>query len=412
MISLPDIVAAQQRFGDLIKVTPCQVSDALSASSGATVWLKLENLQHTGSFKARGALNRLMAMSDDDKKRGVIAASAGNHAQGLAYHATRLGVRATIVMPVGTPLIKVTRTGAYGADVVLKGENYDEAFEEATRIAAEKGFVLVHGYDDDAVMAGQGTIGLELDEQCGDLDVVIIPVGGGGLISGIATALKASNPKVRIIGVEAVELPSMAQAIAAGAPVQLPPARTIADGIAVRQVGRRCVEVCAALVDELVVVDDDEISRAILYLLEREKTVTEGAGATGVAALLSGRVKDVAGKRVCVVLSGGNIDVNVISRIIERGLVESGRLARLSVVIPDRPGALAEMLREVAAVKANVVEVHHERAFARGSLAQVTVDLVVETRGHSHANELIDRLVSGGYTLRSAPADQTKGNAV
>ncbi len=399
MISFSDIEAARRRLGDAVKVTPCEPSDALSASTGSVVCLKLENLQHTGSFKARGALNRLLLLTPEERAQGVIAASAGNHAQGVAYHAQRLGIRATIVMPVGTPLIKVTRTAGYGAEVIQYGENYDAAFEEATRLVALRNMVYVHAYDDELVMAGQGTIGLELLEQNPYLQVVVVPIGGGGLITGIATAMKEVKPAIRIVGVECTALPSMKRALEAGHVVELPAARTIAEGIAVRKVGAKCLEAAKRVVDEIVTVDDDEIARAILYLLEREKTVAEGAGAAGVAALLSGRIADVKGKRVCAVVCGGNIDVNVISRIIERGLVESGRLARFAVTVPDRPGALAEMLTRVGALKANVVEVHHERTFNRGALGVVDIDLVVETRGHAHAAELVESLHSAGYVV-------------
>jgi threonine dehydratase len=403
MVALADIHEARRRLGDSVKRTPCERSSSLSEATGADMFLKLENLQVTGSFKARGAGNRLLAMSAEDRERGVVCASAGNHAQGVAFHAQRLSVQATIVMPVGTPLIKVTRTQAYGADVQLVGENYHESYDEAQRLAAQRGFVYVHAYDDDHVMAGQGTIGLEIAEQLADVDVVVIPVGGGGLIAGIAVALKAMNARVKIIGVEARVLASMKAALDAGQPVFLPAARTLADGIALRIVGQRCLPLVKEYVDDIVTVEDDEIARAILWLLERDKTVAEGAGAAAVAALLGHKIAGVQGKKVCAVVCGGNIDVNVISRIIERGLVESGRLTRLEVLVPDRPGALAETLAEVARQRANVVEVHHERAFQRGNLGQVTIQLVVETRNHAHASELIaglDRLGHACALLR------------
>lgn len=398
MVEFAQIEEARRRIRDAVKVTPCKPSEALSERSGADVYLKLENLQHTGSFKARGALNRLLKLSDEEKKRGVVAASAGNHAQGVAFHATRLGIRATIVMPVNTPLTKVTRTSEYGAEVVLAGENYDAAYQEAVRLAEERGAVYIHGYDDDDIIAGQGTLGLELLEQNPYLHAVVVPVGGGGLISGVALAMKEVHPSIRIIGVEASALPSMAEAIRRGGPVTLDPGQTVADGIAVRRVGARCHEICARLVDEWVAVDDDEIARAILFLLEHEKTMAEGAGAVAVAALLAGKLSRLAKKKVGLVISGGNIDVNFLCRIIERGLVESGRLARLEVSVPDRPGSLAEMLQTVASAKANVVEVQHERAFMAGSLGQVNVCLVVETRGHAHVEELMAALKEAGYT--------------
>ncbi|MDP2344500.1 MAG: threonine ammonia-lyase [Deltaproteobacteria bacterium] len=396
MFTLADIVAARGRLNGFVVRTPLAHSMTLSALAGGEVRLKLENLQLTGSFKARGALNRLVTLSDDDKKRGVIAASAGNHAQGVAVHATRLGIKSVIVMPVSTPLIKVTRTQNYGAEVVLHGENYDDAFARAKELAEEHGYVYVHAYDDDLVMAGQGTIGLEILEDFPDVDDVIVPVGGGGLIAGIGTAIKAHRPQARIIGVEPGALPSMKRALAEGKPVKLPPARTLAEGIAVRLVGQKNVDACKNVVDDIVTVEDDEIARAILFLLESEKTVAEGAGAAAVAALLAGRLQ-TKGRKVVLLVCGGNIDVSVLSRIIERGLVESGRLTRLDVLVPDRPGALAEALTEVARTRANVIEVHHERAFLSGSLGQVRVDLVVETRGPDHVRDLVDALRARGF---------------
>ena len=398
-----DIRAARERLGDSIKRTPCVPSSALSEAIGADVSLKLENLQVTGSFKPRGAGNKMILLDEGERKRGVVCASAGNHAQGVAYHAQRLGIRATIVMPVGTPLIKVTRTQSYGADVKLAGENYDDAFDEASRLAKEHGYLYVHAYDDDAVIAGQGTVGFEIAEQMPDVDVLVVPIGGGGLIAGAAIALKSVRPSVRVVGVEAAVLPSMKRAVEAGAPVSLPAARTLAEGIAVRKVGARNVPIVKELVDDIVLVDDDEIARAILFLLERDKTVAEGAGAAGVAALLgraaSGGSLDVRGKKVCALVCGGNIDMNMLSRIIERGLVESGRLTRFEVLVPDRPGALAQMLNEVARQRGNVVEVHHERAFGRGNVGQVAIEIVVETRGHDHAREIVAGLGSMGFDL-------------
>jgi threonine dehydratase len=396
VINLADIIAARERIKSTVVRTPLARSAGLSTLIDGEVRLKLENLQHTGSFKARGALNRLMALSAEERARGVIAASAGNHAQGVAAYATKLGIKSTIVMPLGTPLIKVTRTQRYGADVVLFGENYDEAYTRACELRDASGAVYIHAYDDDAIIAGQGTIGLEILEDMADVDDIMVPVGGGGLIAGIGMAVKAHRPQTRIIGVEAAVLPSMQAAMQAGAPVKLDAARTIAEGIAVRRVGDRPLEVCKTVLDDIVTVEDDEIARAIVFLLESEKTVAEGAGAAAVAAVLAGRLP-LKGRRVALLVCGGNIDVNVLSRIIERGLVESGRLARLSVFVPDRPGALAEALAEVARTRANVVEVHHERAFLAGRLGQVRVDLVVETRGADHVGELIEALRARGF---------------
>jgi len=398
MVAFADLEAARRRMGDGVRETPCRLSEWLSSRTGAEVFLKLDNLQRTGSFKSRGALNRLLLLSDEDRRRGVVAASAGNHAQGVAYHATKLGIPSTIVMPVGTPLVKSTRTAEYGATVVLSGDGYDAALERALAISKETGAVYVPGFDDDAVIAGQGTCGLELIEQNPYLEVVVVPVGGGGLISGIALALKKAKPTVRIVGVESSAMPSMQAAIAHGAPVRVPAKQTIAEGIAVGTVGARCFEVCRRLVDEWVNVDDEDVARAILGLLEREKTVAEGAGAAAVGAILSGRIGGLDGKNVVALVGGGNIDVNVLSRIIERGLAETGRLARLEVLIGDRPGALAAMLARVAETRANVVELRHERAFFAGTVADVQVELKVETRGPDHVQELLQNLKAAGFT--------------
>jgi threonine dehydratase len=396
MLTFDMIVSAARDIDGAVVKTPLAKSMALSTLSGGDVSLKLENQQVTGSFKARGALVRLLRLNDDERRRGVIAASAGNHAQGVAYHATRLGITSTIVMPIATPLIKVTRTQGYGARVILHGDNYDDAYAEARRLADIDAFVYVHAYDDDHVMAGQGTIGLELLDQRPDIDTVIVPIGGGGLIGGIGTAVKAKNKNIRIVGVEAAVLPSMKSALAHGAPIALPAAHTLAEGIAVRQVGQKNVDVCKHVVDDIVTVTDDHIARAILFLLEQEKTVAEGAGAAGVAAVLAHHdALQLHGRHVAVLVCGGNIDVSVLSRIIERGLVETGRLARFSVDVPDRPGALADMLADVATTRANVLEVHHERAFTSGGLFRVRVELVLETRGPAHVDELRRRLLGG-----------------
>lgn len=399
MVSFADIEEARRRCGDAIKVTPLRPSDALSSVVGASVSLKLENHQHTGSFKSRGALNRLLTLSDEQRKNGVVAASAGNHAQGVAFHAQRLGIQATIVMPLGTPLAKVGKTRDYGAEVVLRGDTYEEALAHAQEITTERGATYIHGFDDDYIIAGQGTLGLELLEQNPYAHVVVLPVGGGGLVAGVALALKHVNPSVRIVGVEVSGVPSMQRALAEGGPVTVIPGRTIAEGIAVGRVGQRCYEICCEHVDEWVSVEEDEVARAILYLLEQEKTVAEGAGAATVAALLAGKVNIPKGDKVIAVVSGGNIDVNVISRIIERGLVESGRLFRVKVTVPDRPGSLATMLRVIADQQGNVVEVHHERAFMRGSLGQVTIEIVVETKGHEHKREIVSGLEAKGFVV-------------
>jgi threonine dehydratase len=396
MLTLQDIERARARIKDDIYMSPCAHSETFSKLTGNKVYFKLENLQMTGSFKERGALNKILTLTDEEKRNGVIAASAGNHAQGVAYHATRKGVKSTIVMPAAAPLVKVTRTKEYGAEVVLHGASYDEAFEEAWRRREAENHTFIHAFDDDAVMAGQGTVGLELIEQNPYLEVVVVPIGGGGLISGIAVAMKEINPRVRIIGVQTTRLPSMQRAVAEQAPLTLPAAVTIADGIAVRRAGARTLPVVSKYVDEIVTVDEEEIANAILLLLEREKTVAEGAGAAGFAALIQERIA-VKGKKIAVVIGGGNIDVNILSRIIERGLVKDGRLVRFRVRIPDHPGGLHKLTGEIAAARANIQEVIHNRAFSRVDLGETAVDVTLETRGAEHIEQLIRLLAERGY---------------
>jgi threonine dehydratase len=400
VISFSDIEAARKRISDSIFVSPCAYSETLSRTSGAKVWLKLENLQMTGSFKERGACNKLMAMPAEERARGVICASAGNHAQAVAYHAQRLGIDATIVMPETTPLVKVSRTRGFGARVVLHGTNFDEAQDRAREIEAAEKRTFVHPFDDDLVMAGQGTIGLELLEQNPYLEGVVVAVGGGGLAAGVAVAIKETNPRIRVYGVETTALASMKVAIEKGSPVTLPPARTIAEGIAVRRAGEKTLEVVKKYLDDIVLVDEEEIAEAILTLLEQEKTVAEGAGAAPLAALLQRRIPAVLGKKVAAVLTGGNIDVNVVSRIIERGLVKSGRIVRLMVHIPDVPGTLARLTRIVADAKASVFQIHHDRTFIAGELNEAVIEVVLETRGFEHVDEVRAALVSGGFRVQ------------
>jgi threonine dehydratase len=396
VLTIHDIERARARIKDDIYMSPCAHSETFSQLTGNKVYFKLENLQMTGSFKERGALNKILTLTEDEKRRGVIAASAGNHAQGVAYHATRNGIRSIIVMPAASPLVKVTRTREYGAEVVLHGSSYDEAFEEAWRRREAEGNTFIHAFDDDAVMAGQGTLGLELIEQNPYLEAVLVPIGGGGLISGIAVAMKEINPRVRVIGVQTARVPSMQRALAAKAPVTLPPAVTIADGIAVRRAGARTLPVVSKYVDDIVTVDEEEIANAILLLVEREKTVAEGAGAAAVAALVQGKT-GITGKKLAVVIGGGNIDVNILSRIIERGLVKDGRLVRMRVRIPDHPGALHKLTGEIAAVRANIQEVIHNRAFSRVDLGETAVDVTLETRGAEHIADLVKLLDERGY---------------
>ncbi|HEX7479875.1 MAG TPA: threonine ammonia-lyase [Polyangiales bacterium] len=398
MISLHDIRLARERLKDGVSVTPCARSQRLSARTGSELYLKLESLQHTGSFKERGARNKLLSLSDAEKSAGVIAASAGNHAQGVACHAQRLGIEATIVMPVSTALVKVSATRSYGAKVLLCGDNYDEACAEALRLRDARGLTLVHAFDDDLIIAGQGTIGLELLEQVPGLQAVIVPIGGGGLIGGIAVAVKEQRPDIAVYGVETRLVPSMRRALDVGAPTQVPARRTIADGIAVRSASDRTLALARRYVDDVVLVEEAEIAEAILLLLEAEKTVAEGAGAVALAAVLEERLP-VQGKRVALLISGGNIDVNVLSRIIDRGLVKSGRAMRVRVLIPDVPGSLAALLATIATCQANVLEVHHDRVGARSEVGQTEVELVLETRSFDHIADVQQAVRAAGWHI-------------
>jgi threonine dehydratase len=395
-ISLADVQAARERLRGSIYYSPCPHSQMLSALTGQQIYLKLENLQMTGAFKERGALNRIATLTPEQAARGVVAASAGNHAQGVAYHATKRGIRSVIVMPLATPLVKVTATRNFGAEIVLHGANYDEACDEATRICTAEGMTFIHPFDDPLVMAGQGTIGLELLEQVPELQAVVVPIGGGGLIGGIACAIKEQRPDIRVIGVQTSRLPSMAAAVAQHHPVTLDSATTIADGIAVRRAGEVTFPVVERYVDEIVTVDEDEIASAILVLLEREKTLAEGAGATALAALIQKKTT-LKAEHTAVIVSAGNIDVTLLSRIIERGLVQDGRLIRLRIHLLDKPGALAELTRLIADHRANIVDTLHNRAYYGVNLGDTVIDITMETRGREQVSELLTALTAGGY---------------
>src|SRR5947208_2175847 len=395
-VSLAEIRTAMDRIRESIYLSPCARSEYFSQLTGNSVYLKLDNLQRTGAFKERGALNKLLSLTAQERSRGVIAASAGNHAQGVAYHAGKLGIRAQICMPLTTPLIKVSATRGYGADVVLHGANYDEAYEEALRRGRAESLTFVHAFDDDAVIAGQGTIGLELIKQHSDLEAVVVPIGGGGLIGGIACAVKETNPKVRVFGVQPSRLPSMKVAVAEGKPVTLNAASTIADGIAVRRAGDRTLPLVQKYVDDIVTVEEEEIANAILLLLEREKTLAEGAGAAAIAAVLNRKI-ELQNKRVAVLVCGGNIDVTLLAHIIERGLVKDGRLVRLRVHLPDYPGALHRLTGILADHRANIVETSYDRAYHGVNLGDTAIDITMETRGPDHIAELLSALSANGY---------------
>jgi threonine dehydratase len=411
MVNLSQIQSALVRVRKSIYISPCTRSETFSELTGNSIYLKLENRQRTGAYKERGALNKLLSLTAEERSQGVIAASAGNHAQAVAYHASNLGIRARIVMPLATPLIKVSATRGYGGDVVLHGANYDEAYEEALRLSAQEGLTFVHAFDDDAVIAGQGTLGLELLEQHPDLEVVIVPIGGGGLIGGIGCALKQTNPRIQVIGVQPARLPSVKVALSQGKPVTLPSAVTIADGIAVRRVGVRTLPLIQKYVDDIVTVEEEEIANAVLLLLEREKILAEGAGAAALAALVNRRIPMIhdsraqesrtpekAGKKVVAIVSGGNIDVTLLARIIERGLVKDGRLVRLRVHLPDYPGALHRLTGILAEHRANIVETSYDRAYHNVNLGDTAIDITMETRGPDHIAELISALGANGYT--------------
>jgi threonine dehydratase len=395
-LTLADVLAARERLRDSIYLSPCPHSVMLSELTGQQVYLKLENLQMTGSFKERGALNRIAQLTPEQSARGVIAASAGNHAQGVAYHATKRGIRSLIVMPLATPLVKMTATRGFGAEVILHGANYDEACTEAMRLCTEQKLTFIHPFDDAAVMAGQGTMGLELLEQVPDLEAVVVPIGGGGLIAGVGCAIKETRPNVRIVGVQTARIPSMAVAMKEHHPVTLDPATTIADGIAVRRAGELTLPLVERYVDEIVTVDEDEIAAAILMLLEREKTLAEGAGAAPLAALLQRRTS-LKGARTAVLVAGGNIDVTLLSRIIERGMVQDGRLIRLRIYLLDRPGALHELTRLIAEHRANIVDTLHNRAYYGVNLGDTAIDVTLETRGREHVEQILAALTAEGY---------------
>lgn len=390
---------AAERIRDGVVETPCTRTRSFGDLYDGSLFLKFENLQRTGSFKDRGSLNRLLLLNEEERARGVVTASAGNHGQALAYHGGRLGIPVTVVMPVMAPLTKVTNTRGYGARVVQSGVVLDDSAIEARRLAEEESLVTVPAFDDEAVIAGQGTMGLEILRQVPDLDAIVVPIGGGGMISGIALAVKAARPGVRIIGVEAAAAASAKASREAGEIVKITTSDTLADGIATKRVGELTFPIIEKYVDDIVCVEEEEIAAAVLLLLERKKTVAEGAGAVPLAAMMTGKLDIAPGQTVVSVLSGGNIDINMISRIIDRGLVFDGRLTRLAVKVRDRPGSLAALTRTVADMGGNVLETVHRRAFADISVGDVEIVIQVETRGSEHSAEIIAGLESLGHTV-------------
>lgn len=392
-----DILQARQKIYQAVRRTPLDFSTTFSEIVSQEVYFKYENLQKTGSFKIRGAFNKIMELTDSERRKGVIAASAGNHAQGVAYAAARAGCRATIVMPEGVSIAKLMATKSYGAEVVLSGQSYDEAYVAAENLQAENNATFIHAFNDVAIMAGQGTVGLEIFEDLPDVGTVVVPIGGGGLIAGAAVALKYLNPRIKVIGVQAEGAPSMKNAVAQGIIDELESVSTIADGIAVKHPGSMTFPVVQEYVDDIVLVNDEEIAEAILMMLERAKIMCEGAGAVGVAALLHKRI-EAAGK-TAVLISGGNIDVHTLSIIIERGLIKAGRYLRFKTVVVDKPGVLQKLLGILAATKANVVSVNHERILPRIPISQAEIQLDLETRDKEHVQQITEVLRSNGYNL-------------
>lgn len=400
MISRADIEKAYAAIRPYLVCTPIVYSQKLSDLCRCQTFFKLENFQMTGSFKERGALNKLLRLSPEEKRKGVVTASAGNHAQAVAYHCRRLGIQAKIVMPVGTPVIKVVSTQNYGATVIPHGDTVDDGYELALELSAAEGLTLVHAFEDPLVIAGQGTIAIEIleDELGKGCEAVICPIGGGGLISGLATYLKETNPAVVIIGVEASCCQSMKRSLESGHPVRLESASSLADGIAVKKVGQINYEIVKKYVDDIVTVEEDEIANAILLLLEIEKIVVEGAGAVSLAALLNRKVS-LEDKKVLSVISGGNIDVNILDKIIMRGLSVEGRIAQFTLRLKDRPGTLTAVLDIIKRLQVNILDIIHHRLDSPAPFGYVDVSITLETKGHGHIQEIRQALKEGGYPV-------------
>jgi threonine dehydratase len=410
MIPLEQIRAARQRAAGIVKVTPLDLSTTFTTLCGKEIYLKLENLQKTGSFKVRGALNNIQLLDAAARARGVITASAGNHAQGVAYAAHMAGVPATVVMPQTAAFSKVEATAAYGAKVILAGRDYGEACERALALAADQQATFVHAFDDNDVIAGQGTLGLELLEQLPEVDTVVVPVGGGGLLAGIISALRGAGCHAHIVGVQAAGASSLAPSLRAGTRIELAGVDTIADGLATKSVGAGPFVIIRAALDSAVEVTDGEIAAAVLVLLERAKTVVEGAGAVGLAACLAARLPPSASK-VAVIISGGNIDMNLLDRIINLGLVQEGRLFRFGTRLPDRPGELQRLVACIAACRANIHQIRHERAHPGLPLTQATVILELETRSREHISEIEQALSAAGFVIEVNEAGSSSPSA-
>ena len=396
MLNLELIKTAASRIDGIVAKTPFAYAPKLSAVCEAEIFVKKENLQTTGAFKLRGAFNKIASLSQAERSGGIIAASAGNHAQGVAYSAKHFGIKAVIVMPESTPITKINGVSSYGAEVVLAGENYDEAYAYALVYAKENKLVFIHPFEDEEVIAGQGTVALEMLEEC-DLDVIVVPVGGGGLISGIATAVKELSPKTRVVGVSASGAPALKMSFDKKEAIDTTSVRTIADGIAVRDTSPVTLAYILESVDEMISVDDEEIAAGILYLLEGQKLVVEGAGAVGIAALMHDKIKDIKGKKVGVVLSGGNIDVTMLSVIIEKGLIKSSRKMKLVVTLIDKPGSLMNLTKLLQGLYANIVHISYDRTSTSLDYGDANVTIDLETKGSEHQKEIREVLSANGY---------------
>jgi threonine dehydratase len=398
-LTLQDIKGAEKNIEKFIRKTPLEKSHTITDMIGEPVYFKYENLQKTGSFKLRGAANKVLNLSKEGKSQGVVAASAGNHAQGVAFAATSLGMGAKIVMPKGAPITKISATQGYGAEVILEGNSYDDCYNYAITLAKKENLAYVHAFDDPQVIAGQGTIGLEILQQLPNVKNVIVPIGGGGLMAGVSLAIKESNPGVRIIGVQASGAPAMVQSIKSGVLEGTSDVNTIADGIAVKKPGDLTYSIIKEYIDDVVTVEEEEIARAILLLLERSKTIVEGAAATTIAALIYSKIPNLKGETVAV-LSGGNIDPTTISTIIERGMVKAGRKTFIEVVLKDKPGQLQKLLEVVATSEANVISVNHDRLCPSIPIKHAKVNLVLETRDLKHGENIIEKLKGLNYDCK------------
>ena len=397
VIELSEIVQARRLISDVIAKTPFIRAPLLSERTGANIFLKKENLQLTGAYKIRGAFNKIASLSDEEKDRGVVAASAGNHAQGVGYSARHFGIKAVIIMPEATPLLKVTGTKALGAEVILHGDNYDEAYAFALKYAKENALTFIHPFEDEKIIAGQGTVGLEMIDEVKNLDTILVPIGGGGLITGIASAVKQIDPSIRVIGVVSQGAPAMYNSFKAKDVQNSKSVRTIADGIAVRDVSLKNLKHILGLVDDVIMVDDEEIATAVLYLLEKQKIVVEGAGATGVAAVIHKKFDFKKDENIGIVLSGGNIDVQMLSVIIEKGLIKSHRKMKLLITLIDKPGALMYLTDILRDANANIIQIDYDRTSTKLAYGDAKITIVLETKGDEHQEEIKEMLSNNGY---------------